>query len=237
MAQKHVILVAGGRGLRFGGETPKQLLLLGGKPLLAYAMERFYAYDSSIHIVLVLPEEALAQWRGGAIPHTLAVGGRTRFHSVQSALRVVGGEGLVAVHDGVRPLVSVATIAACFEEAERSGAAIPVVPLADSVRRRSPGGGSAAVDRGEFCAVQTPQVFRAAVLHHAYEQPFCTAFTDDASVVEQAGYRVALVPGNAENIKVTSPVDLVAVAAMLEARAAAGARECSAATGLRNQNN
>lgn len=206
--------------MRFGGAEPKQLLLLNGKPVLLHAMERFFAYDSALRIVLALPEEAIDRWRSAArryavaIPHTVVAGGATRFHSVRNALQVIAGDGLAAVHDGVRPLVSRATIAACFEAAERTGAAIPVTPLTDSIRQLKPGGASVAVNREDFCAVQTPQVFRLSVLREAYEQDFCSDFTDDASVVERAGYAVALVAGNPENIKITKPADLVAAQAM-----------------------
>jgi 2-C-methyl-D-erythritol 4-phosphate cytidylyltransferase len=200
--------------------VPKQLLPLNGKPVLLHAMERFFAYDSTISMTLVLPEEQEEQWRdiaqryAVAIPYTLVAGGATRFHSVQNALKTIAGDGLVAVHDGVRPLVSRATIAACFEAAEREGAAIPVTPITDSIRQVKPGGESVAVNREDFCAVQTPQVFRLGVLRKAYEQDFCNDFTDDASVVERAGYRVALVAGNPENIKITKPLDLALAQAM-----------------------
>jgi 2-C-methyl-D-erythritol 4-phosphate cytidylyltransferase len=221
--KKYVIMVAGGRGVRFGGAEPKQLLLLSGKPVLQHAMERFFAYDGSLSMALVLPEDLMDRWRstvrrsGVSLPHTLVAGGQTRFHSVQNALKTIAGDGLVAVHDGVRPLVSCATIAACFEAAERRGAAIPVTPLTDSIRQVAPGGASVAVSREHFCAVQTPQVFRLSVLRKAYEQDFCSSFTDDAAVVESAGYTVALVAGNTENIKITRPEDLIFAQALAEA--------------------
>ncbi|MDR2815009.1 MAG: 2-C-methyl-D-erythritol 4-phosphate cytidylyltransferase [Prevotellaceae bacterium] len=219
--KKYVIVVAGGRGVRFGGAEPKQFLQLNGKPVLLRAIERFFAYDSTLNVALALPEELMERWRAivqryaVAIPHALVAGGATRFHSVQNALKTIAGEGLVAVHDGVRPLVSRATIAACFEAAERTGAAIPVTPLADSIRQLKPEGASVAVSRDDFCAVQTPQVFRLNVLRKAYEQDFCGDFTDDASVVERAGYKVALVAGNPENIKITKPMDLALAEAMI----------------------
>ncbi|MDR3366500.1 MAG: 2-C-methyl-D-erythritol 4-phosphate cytidylyltransferase, partial [Prevotellaceae bacterium] len=209
---------------RFGGAEPKQFLLLNGKPILVHAMERFFACDSAIRMVLALPEEAMERWRStaqryaAAIPHTLAAGGATRFHSVRNALKTISGDGLVAVHDGVRPLVSRATIAACFEAAERTGAAVPVTPLADSIRQLKPGGASAAVKREDFCAVQTPQAFRLSVLRKAYEQDFCDDFTDDAAVVERAGYTVTLVAGNPENIKITKPMDLALAREILNSK-------------------
>jgi 2-C-methyl-D-erythritol 4-phosphate cytidylyltransferase len=186
-------------------------------------MERFFACDSSLSMALALPEALMDRWRDAvrryavSAPHTLVAGGATRFHSVQNALRAIAGDGLVAVHDGVRPLVSSATIAACFEAAEREGAAIPVTPLTDSIRQVAPDGTSVAVKRENFCAVQTPQAFRLDVLRKAYEQDFRSDFTDDASVVESAGYRVALVAGNTENIKITRPEDFIFAQAMVAA--------------------
>lgn len=201
--------------------TPKQFLLLDGKPILLHTLEQFYAYDSSISVVLVLPLAAIDEWieivkkYTITIPHTFVGGGETRFHSVKNALKSISGDGLAAVHDGVRPLVSLATIAACYSKAERTGAAIPVIPLSDSIRQKT-ADGSVAVRREDFCAVQTPQVFRLDVLQKAYEQDYREAFTDDASVVESAGYKVAQVQGNVENIKITNPADLIFAEAMIK---------------------
>lgn len=193
---------------------PKQLLLLNGKPVLQHAMEQFFAFDSALNMVVALPVgEVTDLWRTAvqgcsvSLPHTLVAGGDTRFQSVKNALKTITGDGLVAVHDSVRPFVSQATIAACFEAAERTGAAIPVTPLSDSLRQLTPDGRSVAVRRDSFCAVQTPQVFRLDVLRKAYEQDFCSDFTDDAAVVESVGYAVTLVEGNTENIKITRPED------------------------------
>jgi 2-C-methyl-D-erythritol 4-phosphate cytidylyltransferase len=190
-------------------------------------MECFFACDSSLSMVLALPEALMDRWRDAvrryavSAPHALVAGGATRFHSVQNALSAIDGDGdgdgLVAVHDGVRPLVSSATIAACFEAAAREGAAVPVTPLTDSIRQVAPDGASVAVKRENFCAVQTPQAFRLDVLRKAYEQEFRSDFTDDASVVESAGYRVALVAGNTENIKITRPEDFIFAQAMVAA--------------------
>jgi 2-C-methyl-D-erythritol 4-phosphate cytidylyltransferase len=220
--KKHLILVAGGSGSRMGSATPKQFLLLGGRPILLRTLEQFFAYDSTINVVIALPEAAIEAWQkivktyAISIPHTFVVGGATRFHSVKNALSKIEGEGLVAVHDGVRPLVSHATIEFCFGEAEKSGAAIPTIPLSDSIRKKVGDGKSVAVNRSDFCAVQTPQVFRLSVLRKAYEQEYCNDFTDDASVVESAGYKVSLVQGNVENIKVTTPADLIFAEAIIK---------------------
>lgn len=199
---------------------PKQLLPLGGKPVLLRTLEQFFAYDKAVNAVIALPKSAIDEWRKIvkkhtiSLPHTFVEGGETRFHSVRNALNSISGGGLAAVHDGVRPLVSLATIAACYNEAERTGAAIPVVPLSDSLRQKTVAG-SVAVHREDFYAVQTPQVFRLDILRKAYGQEYRETFTDDASVVESAGCKVALVQGNVENIKITTPADLIFAEAMI----------------------
>ncbi len=221
MTKKHLILVAGGSGTRMGSATPKQFLLLNGKPVLLHTLEQFYAFSKDINIVLALPQTAIEEWSEIvrkytiAIPHTVVQGGETRFQSVKNALSTISGDGVVAVHDGVRPLVSHATIAACFDKAERSGAAIPVVALNDSIRQKT-AEGSISVHREDFCAVQTPQVFSLTILCKAYEQEYRSTFTDDASVVESAGYKVSLIQGNVENIKITTPADLIFAEAMMK---------------------
>lgn len=199
--------------MRMGKELPKQFLPLHGKPVLMRTVERFAAADPAIRIILVLPSAHQAYWKslcakhGFSLPYVLADGGETRFHSVKSGLQQVGDEGLVAVHDGVRPFVSVETIRRCFDEAARSGAAVPCLPVIETLREQS-GAESRTVDRQRFRTVQTPQVFSARLLREAYEQPYSEAFTDDASVAEAAGRRIVLVAGNRENIKLTEPFDL-----------------------------
>lgn len=223
--KKYVIIVAGGKGLRMGGEIPKQFLPIGGKPVLMRTVEAFYQTDAETGIVLVLPKEQQDYWKelcrqyDFRIPYTLADGGRTRFHSVQNGLQAVPEEGtdvLIAVHDGVRPFVSSQVIQACFDEATRQRAVVPVLDMVDSVRQLSADGSSMAVDRSRLKLVQTPQTFRADVLKRAYSQDFTELFTDDASVVEASGVFVALVPGNRENIKITTPFDLKIAEALLK---------------------
>lgn len=223
--KKYVIIVAGGKGLRMGGEIPKQFLPIGGKPVLMRTVEAFYQTDAETGIVLVLPKEQQDYWKelcrqyDFRIPYILADGGRTRFHSVQNGLQAVPEEGsdvLIAVHDGVRPFVSSQVIQACFDEAARQGAVVPVLDMVDSVRQLSADGSSVAVDRSRLKLVQTPQTFRADVLKRAYSQDFTELFTDDASVVEASGVSVALVPGNRENIKITTPFDLKIAEALLK---------------------
>lgn len=222
--KKYVIIVAGGKGLRMGGEVPKQFLPIGGKPVLMRTVEAFYQTDSETGIILVLPKEQQDYWKELCcqyefqIPYTLADGGCTRFHSVQNGLKAVPDEGadvLIAVHDGVRPFVSPQVIQTCFDEAARCGAVVPVLDMVDSVRQLSADRTSMAVDRSRLKLVQTPQTFRADILKKAYSQDFTELFTDDASVVEASGETVALVPGNRENIKITTPFDLKIAEALL----------------------
>jgi len=208
-----VIIVAGGKGLRMGGDLPKQFVPICGKPLLMHTLETFYRWDPGISQVLVIPEAHEAYWKmlyrelGCQIPHKIAYGGATRYHSVKNGLAMIGDSELIAVHDGVRPFVAHEVITACFDAAATSGAAIPVVSMIDSVREIS-GSGSRPFDRERLCIVQTPQVFRADILRKAYEHPYNEKFTDDASLVESVGHTISLVEGNRENIKITTPMDL-----------------------------
>jgi 2-C-methyl-D-erythritol 4-phosphate cytidylyltransferase len=212
--RRHIILVAGGKGLRMGGDIPKQFLPVHGKPILMRTMEAFHRFDADIHLILVLPADQQDYWRTLCtqyqfhLPYSLATGGETRFHSVKNGLALVNDDGLVGVHDGVRPFVATEVVAACYQAAEQHPAVIPVVEVVETVRRLLPEGGSRTVPRSEYRLVQTPQVFPAEVLRRAYQQPYTPAFTDDASVVEALGIEVTLVPGNRENIKVTTPYDL-----------------------------
>lgn len=210
---RYVIIVAGGKGLRMGGDIPKQFLPVGGKPVLMRTLEAFYAFDSSIHIILVLPVSQQAYWKELCVTyhftlhHEIADGGETRFHSVKNGLAYVKEEGVIGVHDGVRPFVSQEVIARCYEVAQHAKAVVPVVDVVETVRHLTEAG-SETVPRGDYKLVQTPQVFDARLLKEAYSQEYTDAFTDDASVVEAWGKEVSLVPGNRENIKLTTPFDL-----------------------------
>jgi 2-C-methyl-D-erythritol 4-phosphate cytidylyltransferase len=219
--KKYAIIVAGGKGLRMGGELPKQFIPIEGRPVLMRTLDAFHAFDSDIEIVLVLPRDHQPYWQelcreyAFSVPHHIADGGATRFHSVQNGLAFVDEvEALVAVHDGVRPFVSHDVIFRCYCEAEQHGAVVPVIPVVETVRHLLPEG-SETVSRDDYRLVQTPQTFSAALLRRAYEQPFCEAFTDDASVVEALGHAVHLVEGNRENIKLTTPFDLTVAKALL----------------------
>lgn len=212
--ERYAIIVAGGRGLRMGGELPKQFLPLSGKPVLMRTLELFEGEVS--RIILVLPEDHIPFWQElcqkyhFTLPHTVALGGETRFHSVRSGLSHLPQAGLVAVHDGVRPLASRALIRRSFEEAERSGAALPACPVTDSLRLRQEEGKSEAVDRSRYVAVQTPQTFDLGRLQRAYEQAYSPLFTDDASVYEAASLgSITLIDGEETNIKLTTPRDLL----------------------------
>lgn len=212
----YIIIVAGGKGLRMGGDLPKQFLPLNGKPVLMHTMERFRQYSDTLRIILVLPHEQQDYWRQLCakhhfdIEHTVVDGGETRFHSSRNGVDAVPDDntGVVAIHDGVRPFVSLDTIARCFEAARQSGAALPVMPVTDTLRRVSDDGGHN-VQRNDYRTVQTPQAFDSQLLKRAFRQPYSDNFTDDASVVEAMGQKVTMVDGNRENIKLTTPFDLL----------------------------
>ena len=211
--KKHIVIVAGGKGLRMGGDIPKQFLPVCGKPVLMRTLEAFHTFDAAIHIVLVLPVSQQAYWKELCreyqfeLSHEIADGGETRFHSVLNGLVLVEGDGLVGVHDGVRPFVSQEVIARCYEEAADCKAVIPVIDVVETVRHLT-AEGSETVPRDQYKLVQTPQVFEVDLLRRAYQQTYIDLFTDDASVVEALGEKVYLVQGNRENIKLTTPFDL-----------------------------
>ena len=223
---KYILIVAGGKGLRMGGDLPKQFIPMHGKPILMHTLEAFHRWDASARVILVLPEDHQPYWKmlckeiGCKVPHAIANGGATRFESVKNGLNCLLTKRqendqpcLVAVHDGVRPFVTPEVITSCFDKAEESGAVIPVVPMIDSLRELDKEG-SHPVDRSCYCAVQTPQVFDLEVIRKAYEQPFSELFTDDASVVEAMGHSIETVAGDRENIKITTPFDLLIAEAM-----------------------
>ncbi len=223
--KKYLIVVAGGKGLRMGGEMPKQFQLIGDKPVLMVTLERLHAIDPAMQLILVLPEAHFELWaelcKGYEfnVPLLLAAGGSTRFHSVQNGLAQVddADEALVGVHDGVRPFVSPRVVEDCFREAWIHGAAIPMIEVQDSLRHIVGGNGvTEVVPRDRYRLVQTPQVFKLSVLRRAYEQRFVESFTDDASVVESAGMQVVAVEGNRENIKLTTPFDLMVAKTLME---------------------
>ena len=217
----YVIIVAGGKGLRMGSDIPKQFLPVGGKPVLMWTLERFRAYSSTLQIILVLPQSQQDYWKelcqkyNFTVAYQLTDGGETRFHSVQHGLALVpdDAEGVVGVHDGVRPFPGIDVIRNCYETARTKKAAIPVIPVVETLRHigipsRTGGVGGCTVPRSEYRLVQTPQCFDIQLLKAANRQPYNEGFTDDASVVEAFGFDVTLVEGNRENIKITTPFDL-----------------------------
>ena len=223
--KRYLIVVAGGKGQRMGGALPKQFQLLGERPVIMVTLERLHAIDNTLKFILVLPLEYIALWDElcakyeFSLPVTVVAGGNTRFHSVQNGLSMIedSDEALVGVHDAVRPFVSQKVLDDAFREAWINGAAIPMIDIQDSVRQIiGAGGASQAVPRDRYRLVQTPQVFRLSLLRKAYSQRYVEAFTDDASVVEAMGERVYAVEGNRENIKLTTPFDMMVAKTIIE---------------------
>ena len=211
------IIVAGGSGTRFGAELPKQFLELGGMPILMRTIRAFWDSENCpVDVIVTLPSAQIDLWQrlcrqyGFSVPHRVVLGGETRWHSVKNALDSMGDVNevdIIAVHDGVRPMVTADVICRTIEAARRGGAAIPVVALNDSVRQVM-GETSHALDRSTLRAVQTPQAFDARLLFDAYSLPYQPTFTDDASVVEQLDRPITLVEGDPHNLKITRPMDL-----------------------------
>ena len=231
----YIIIVAGGKGLRMGSDIPKQFLPIGGKPVLMHTMERFREYSSELQVILVLPKAQQDYWKelcqkyNFTVAYQLADGGETRFHSVQHGLVLIpdDAEGVVGVHDGVRPFPSIDVIRNCYETAREKKAVIPVTPVVETLRHINSNGltrtntdcpkksaivrcnnNSITVPRDEYRLVQTPQCFDIQLFKAANKQSYNDGFTDDASVVESYGHPITLVEGNRENIKITTPYDL-----------------------------
>ena len=211
----YIIIVAGGKGLRMGTDIPKQFLPIGGKPVLMRTLERFREYSADLQIILVLPKAQQDYWQelcqeyDFKVEYQMTDGGETRFHSVQHGLALIpdDAEGVVGVHDGVRPFPSIDVIRNCYETARKKKAVIPVIPIVETVRHLQDET-SVTVPRGDYRLVQTPQTFDIQLLKAANRQPYNDGFTDDASVVEAFGFDITLVEGNRENIKITTPYDL-----------------------------
>ncbi|MCA4896569.1 MAG: 2-C-methyl-D-erythritol 4-phosphate cytidylyltransferase [Cytophagales bacterium] len=216
------LIVAGGKGTRIKSVLPKQFIELNGKPVLLHTLEAFIRYSPSIRIVLVLPEDDFEIWRSICekfefnYPVTLQKGGETRFQSVKNGLQNIT-EGLVAIHDGVRPLVSEDIIGASFRLAAIHKCAIAAVRLKESIRMTDQDN-TKAVDRSRFRLIQTPQTFDVSLIKKAYEQKEEISFTDDASVAERAGNIISLFEGSYENIKITTQEDLIVAKALMEGR-------------------
>jgi 2-C-methyl-D-erythritol 4-phosphate cytidylyltransferase len=219
--KKYVVIVAAGAGKRFDQNIPKQFELLLGKPMLMYAIETFYQAEPGIQIIVVIRDVFQNHWKSICksydfqIPHQIALGGPERFHSVRNGLSLIPDDGLIAIHDGARPLVSRQLIRNAFCMAERFGAVAPAIEVNDSVRMVS-GSHHKPVDRRNLHLVQTPQVFNASILKNAYRQQYDPVFTDDVTVVEAMGEKVLLIEGSSGNIKITKPPDLIIAGALLK---------------------
>jgi 2-C-methyl-D-erythritol 4-phosphate cytidylyltransferase len=222
--KRYAIIVAGGNGTRMNSPVPKQFLKLEGKPIILHTINKFLDTDPNIEIILVLPQEHLQYWEQLCSeymfhkPVKIAYSGESRFHSVKNGLEFVTEDGIVAVHDAVRPLVSSKTILATYKAAEMYGNAVPAIPIYDSIRQIE-STRTIAVDRSRYCATQTPQCFRSDIIKKAYQQEYHYTYTDDAMVVEAMGEHIRLVDGNPENIKITSPKDLLIAEVLLKADA------------------
>jgi len=216
---RYALIVAGGTGTRMGTDIPKQFLELAGKPVLMHSIERFRSYDETIRIIVVIPESQFVFWDSlkekysFSVCHTLVKGGSSRFFSVKNGLREVEDNSIVAIHDGVRPLVSTDTIERCFRTAMEFGNAIPVINSSDSVRMVTEHG-NIPVNRHRLKIIQTPQVFNAGLIKKAYLREFSPEYTDDAMLLETTGEIIHLVEGNRENIKITNPEDLTIAGAL-----------------------
>ncbi|MDO4190759.1 MAG: 2-C-methyl-D-erythritol 4-phosphate cytidylyltransferase [Bacteroidales bacterium] len=224
--KRYAIILAGGIGSRMGTETPKQFLCVANKPILIHTLERFYDFDKTLKIIVVLPYEQRETWNEllnqyrCRIPHETVVGGNERFFSAQAGIirakRTAEAGDLIAIHDGVRMLVSKETIERCYNTAAEHGTAIACMPCIDSLRQCYSETENHAVDRTQFVTIQTPQTFQAELIIESYKQPYKPTFTDDASVVENAGFPIHLVEGNIENIKITTPTDLMTAEAVMK---------------------
>jgi len=212
--KKFALIVAGGIGSRMNTAVPKQFIEIGGRPVLMHTFDAFFNFDPNLEFILVLPEDQLMLWKGLChkhkfkIEYKIAHGGETRFNSVNNGLDLISDDGIVFIHDGVRPLVSAKTLKNCFESAVAKGNALPVVPVSESVRMVE-GSENIAVDRSKYFLVQTPQTFQTGLIKNAYNRATSRLFTDDATVLESVGETIQLVEGNRENIKITFPEDLV----------------------------
>jgi 2-C-methyl-D-erythritol 4-phosphate cytidylyltransferase len=216
----YAIIVAGGKGTRMKSSVPKQFMLLAGKPVLMYSIESFFKAIPEIEIIVVLPEKEILSWKklckkySFRIPFKVVEGGKTRFHSVKNGLNEIKDKGIVAVHDGVRPLASVPLIKDCFKEAKKNGNAVPAIAVNESLRKIK-GKRNRIADRNSIVVIQTPQCFHAAILKQAYDVSYSNVFTDDASVIEQYKGKIHLIPGEKKNIKITTEEDLLFAEALL----------------------
>lgn len=218
--KRYAIIVAGGSGQRMESPVPKQFMELNQKPVLMHTIEKFYSAASSIHIVVVLPKTHHSVWtilcqkHQFSMPHQICEGGASRFQSVRNGLELCTEDSIIAVHDGVRPLIHPDLILNLYHQAELNSAVIPVYPILESIRKAQ-AEGSKSLDRSQYYSVQTPQCFSSDLLQNAYQQDEQETFTDDASVVEALGKNIQLFKGDRTNIKLTTPEDFVFAEALL----------------------
>ncbi|MGK7390955.1 MAG: 2-C-methyl-D-erythritol 4-phosphate cytidylyltransferase [Candidatus Cyclobacteriaceae bacterium M2_1C_046] len=218
---EYALIVAGGTGTRMKSKVVKQFLPLAGKPVLMHTIEAFKRYSHLINIHLVLPKDQIGHWQELCkthkfnIPHEITYGGLSRFQSVKNGLANLPGEGLVAIHDGVRPMTNENTIAASFRLASIHGSAVAAVRLKESIRMVDPDK-TKAMDRSKYRLIQTPQTFQLSIIKEAYELPDDPSLTDDASVAERAGHQISLFEGTYDNIKITTPEDMLIAEALLQ---------------------
>lgn len=223
--KKYAVIVAGGKGTRMGAPISKQYLEIGAKPVLMHTLEKFHQVDADLDLILVIPEvdfdlwDSLCKQYQFAITHLIVAGGSSRFQSVRNGLKAIDGtEGLVAIHDGVRPFVAAEVIEESYARAKEFGSAIAVIGLKDSIRRITEEGESHFEDRQSYRLVQTPQTFQLSKIKQAYEVQELPQFTDDATVYEYQGWQVKLISGNLENIKITTPEDMDYAAFLMSKR-------------------
>ena len=220
--KRAVVIVAGGSGIRMGGDLPKQYLELEGLPLIVHSLRKFRLFDPLMKVVLVMAPAHLEHWKTIHNAHkldseiTVAHGGASRYDSVKNGLAHVADGMVVGIHDAVRPLVSQGTLERTYSSALRWGSGIPVIDLDDSLRMLDERGGSAPVDRSRVRRVQTPQVFQSTLIKQAYQRFTDPEFTDDASVYESEFGNLKLVEGNRENIKITTPTDLIMAESLIQ---------------------
>lgn len=220
--KRAVIIVAAGSGSRMGAALPKQYIELRGKPVLIHTLERFKSFDPDMNVVVVLAPDHKEFWEDMAESHeiarglSVAMGGASRYDSVKNGLALVDQASLVGIHDAVRPLVSQDTLERCYNAALSKGSGIPVIDMDESVRKLDKYGGSIAMDRSGLRRVQTPQVFRSERIKQAYRQPYNNTFTDDATVYEKVYGAPNLVEGNRENIKITTPTDMLLAGLLID---------------------
>lgn len=218
--KEYALIVAGGKGTRIKSHLPKQFIRLNGKPILLYTLEAFFRYSREISVVLVLPEDDFGIWTSICEefnffrPIILQSGGDSRFQSVKNGLDRISGDGLVAIHDGVRPLVNVDLIGASFRLAAVHGSAIAAVRLKESICVIDQGH-TKAVDRSQYRLIQTPQTFDVQLIKKAYQIKEDPSLTDDAGVAEKSGHKISLFEGSYQNIKITTPEDLILAEALL----------------------